>query len=329
MIESAASENSNGRTTAWRWCYWGAVVALFGWAAWRRFTLPIDPIADPDTWGYLAPALRKLVGAEFGHTFGRNFVYPAFVFLTVHLFEDFRAIVITQHLLGLVAGVILLLTWRRSSVFVRDLRLSCKSHDGLGLLAVTVFLLAGEPIRFEMQLRPEGVSAFLVSVTLYFAVQFIACGFIEKRPGLTIAYGIGTAFVSLLLASAKPSFGLFALVTLLPVGIFFFRRGWIQQKILVATGVILSAALLWVPEHVLSRQDEASRTILPATLFVIHADLIRDQITDDLKLGGEIPYSRELLERVRDGLGAEIPKSNQAHPAHFPSPGLLSGLSFV
>ena len=116
----------------------------------------------------------------------------------------------------------LLITWRRARVFVPDSRLSRAAHDGLGLLAATIFLLAGEPIRFEMQLRPEGVCAFLVSINLYLAIQFIACGFVEKRAWAAVGYGIGTSFTSVLLASAKPSFGFVAVIALLPVGIFFF-----------------------------------------------------------------------------------------------------------
>ena len=189
MIERAASGKSSSQIPAWRFYYWGAVAVLFAWAAWQRFALPLDPIADPDTWGYLAPALRKLLGAEFGHTYGRNFVYPAFVFSLLRVFGDFRAIVITQHLLGLLAGGMLLITWRRARVFVPDSRLSPAGHDGLGLLAATIFLLAGEPIRFEMQLRPEGVCAFLVSINLYLAIQFIACCFVEKRPWAAVGSG--------------------------------------------------------------------------------------------------------------------------------------------
>ena len=60
--------------------------------------------------------------------------------------------------------------------------------------------LAGEPIRSEMQLRPEGVCAFLVSINLYLAIQFMACCFVEKRPRAAVGYGIGTAFTSVLLA---------------------------------------------------------------------------------------------------------------------------------
>jgi hypothetical protein len=308
MIERAASGKSSSQRSTWRFYYWSWVVVLFAWAAGQRFSLPLDPIADPDTWGYLAPALRKLVGAEFGHTYGRNFVYPGFVFSLLRVFGDFRAVVIVQHLLGLLAGGMLLITWRRARGFVPESRLNRAAHDGLGLFAATIFLVAGEPIRFEMQLRPEGVTAFLVSLSLYLAIQFMACCFVEKRPGATVGYGIGTAFTSVLLASVKPSFALIGVVALLPVGIFFFRRGWFRQKIAVGGGAALSAALLLVPEHFLSRNDESSRTFLPITLFVNHADLIRDQMADDLERGAESPYPRELVR---------IAKSSAGRPGHF------------
>ena len=292
-------------------------MAFFAWAAWQRFALPLDPIADPDTWGYLAPALRKLVGAEFGHTYGRNFVYPAFVFSLLRVFGDFRAVVIAQHLLGLLAGGLLMITWRRARVFVPDSRLSSALHDGLGLVAATIFLLAGEPIRFEMQLRPEGVCAFLVSINLYFAIQFMACCFVEKRPRAAVGHGIGTAFTSVLLASAKPSFALMAVVAFLPVAIFFFRRGGFRQKMALGLGTTLGAALVLVPEHFIGRNDQTNRTFLPANLLVNHADLIRDQMADDLQRGAAIPYPREWLERIHAALSTEIAKSFAARPGHY------------
>jgi hypothetical protein len=320
MIAPAANGNTTGRDS-WRWSYWSVLVALFAWAAWQRFSLPLDPIADPDTWGYLAPALRKLLGAEFGHTHGRNFVYPAFVFLLLRVFGDFRAIVITQHLLGLLAGGMLLVTWRRMRVFLPDSRLSPAVRDSLGLIAATIYLLAGEPIRFELQLRPEGVCAFLVSISLYFAIQFVSCCFVEQRRGAAVIYGIWTAFSSVLLASAKPSFALVGLLALLPVGLFFFRRGWFWQKITLGGGAALCAVLLLLPEYFLSRNDESSRTFLPITLFSVHADLIRDQMADDLGRGAEIPYPRDWLQGVHDALATEMAKSHEARPGHFHSLG--------
>jgi hypothetical protein len=300
----------------WRLCYWSMVTLLFAWAAWQRFGLPLEPIADPDTWGYLSPALRKLIGAEFGHTDGRNFIYPGFVFLLLRVFGDFRAITIAQHFLGLLAGVILLLTWRRARVFVANPRVDRAGYDGLGLLAAAIFLLASEPVRFETQLRPEGVSAFLISVSVYLVIQFIACFFVDGRGAASVAYGIAAVFSSNLLASVKPSFVLVASIALLPVGIFFFRRDWFWQKIALGSGAAVSAALLLLPEHFLSRNDEISQTFLPATLFFIHANLIRDQMADDLRCA-EVPYQREWLERIHDALSVEIEKSFAARSGHY------------
>src|SRR6266478_2361565 len=169
--------------------YWIAVVCLFALAAWRRSSLPLDPVADPDTWGYLQPALQKLNGSDFVHH-GRNFIYPGFLFLLLRLFGDFRAITVAQHFLGLVAGGVLLLTWRRSRVFVPNPRVGRAWHDGLGLLATGIFLFASEPIHFETQIRPEGVCAFLISVNVYVVIQFTACFFLEGRRAASVAYGI-------------------------------------------------------------------------------------------------------------------------------------------
>ena len=300
---------SGPRVLLWQFCYWIVLITLFAWAAWQRFSLPLDPIADPDTWGYLSPALRKLIGAEFGHTHGRNFIYPGFIYLVLRIFGDLRAITIIQHLLGLVAGGMLLLIWKRACVFVTDPQIGQAAHHTLGLLAAATFLLASEPIHFETQLRPEGVCAFLFSINLYFVIQFVACCFVENRRAAAAVYGIAAVFTSILLASVKPSFTLAAIMAVVPIGIALFRGDWLWQKIVLAGGTIASAALLLLPEHFLARNDKASQTFLPATLFTIHADLIRDQMADDLEHNAKVPYPREWLERVHAALNAEIANS--------------------
>jgi len=42
-------------------------VSLFTYAAFLRFRLPLEPILDLDTWGYLSPAVGKLIGTGFVH----------------------------------------------------------------------------------------------------------------------------------------------------------------------------------------------------------------------------------------------------------------------
>jgi len=318
MAFPASGESSDAQTgSPWRVCYWVLFAAVFLWAIWQRFSLPLDPMADGDTWGYLSPALRKLTGAEFGHTNGRNFLYPGFLYLILTLFGDFRAIPFVQHLLGLVAGVFFLLTWRRLRSFVPQSLVGPSLYGAFGLAGATIYLFAAETTRIETQLRPEGICGFVISINLYVLIQLVACCFVERRRSAALAYGIATVVSSLLLVSVKPSFGFVAIVALLPVGAFLLQRGWGREKIALSAAAALTAALLFLPEHFLARNDEISQTFLPTMLFVIHADLIRDQMAADLKEDAEVPYSRDWLERVHNALSAEIAKSHAANPRRY------------
>ena len=308
-----------GKDLLWPICYWATVAFIFAWAVWQRFKLPLSPIADPDTWGYLSPALRKLTGAEFGHTQSRNFLYPGFLYLVLRCFGDFRAIGVVQHLLGVAAGGVLLLTWRRLLAFVPDSLVNPSLYDAFGLAGTAIYLLASDTIRIETQLRPEGVCAFLISINLYFAVQFISCSFLKHRRTSAVVCGNATVLTSLLLASAKPSFWFAAIVVMVPVSAFFLRSNWVRQKIALGLGMVLIASLVLWPERILSRKDEASQTFLPTMLFVIHADLIRDQMAADLKENASLPYSTDWLERVYVALNSEIAKSETNYPGHYPS----------
>jgi hypothetical protein len=321
MMAQLASRQSfrPGRDLLWPICYWATVAFIFAWAVWQRFKLPLNPIADPDTWGYLSPALRKLTGAEFGHSQSRNFLYPGFLYLVLRCFGDFRAIGVVQHLLGLAAGGLFLLTWRRVRAFVSDSLVNPSLHDAFGLAGAAIYLLASDTIQTETQLRPEGVCAFLISINLYFAVQFVSCSFLEHRRTGAIVCGSATVLTSLLLASAKPSFWFAAIVVMVPVTAFFFRQNWWRQKIALGLAIAVTAALVLWPERILSRKDADSQTFLPTMLFVIHADLIRDQMAEDLKENAHLPYSREWLERVYAALNSEIGKSQTNYPGHYPS----------
>jgi hypothetical protein len=314
MIRSPAS-----RKSIRKFAYWTAVAVIFIWAAWRRFSVPLDPIADLDIWGYLSPALLKLTSGEFVHAQGRNFVYPGFLFLLLRGFGNFRAIAVVQHILGLAGGGLVLMTWRRVRTFSVSSPIGDRLHNVLGLFLAAVFLLAGEPIRAEMEIRPEGICAFLIALNFYFLTGFLAQKFVgQKAP---VAWGIGTGASAVLLAALKPSFVFLALVPLLPIAIFLVTRNPLRQKIAVAIGIAFAAALIAVPEHFLSREDERSRFFLSTNLFVVHADLIRDQLADDVASGATLPYKREWLGKIQKQLALEIEKSAAAEGSHFPSLG--------
>jgi hypothetical protein len=310
----------SARGKSWRpFAFWSVLAILFVSAAWRRFSLPLDPITDPDIWGYLSPALLKLTGGDFVHLEGRNFVYPAFVLMVLRVFGDFRTITIVQHLLGMAAGAVAIVTWRRVAIFVPKPSLPPIVHEVLGFFFAGVVLLAGEPIRTEMQLRPEGVCAFVLSLNLYFVIEFIRRAFLEKRSAVIFGAGIGVT--ALLLASLKPSFILLTALAAVPVAIFFFRATALREKCLLGLALLLSALGILVPEYLLSGSDEAARTFLPTTLFTTHANLIRDQLADDLDYGAATPYEPARLRRILEQLKPEIEKSAVAEGWRFPSLG--------
>src|SRR5438034_7440111 len=323
MIAQLASNQSFRlrEGSLWRLFYWTLLALVFAGAIWQRFKLPLDPFADPDTWGYLSPALRKLTGAEFGHTNGRNFVYPGFVFLVLRLFADFRAITIAQHFLGLLAGAVFLLTWKRARIFVPNPRIGRVAHDLLGLVGAAIFLLQWQTIVFEKEIRPEGICAFVVSITFYLLIQFLACFFLEHRRTATIAHAIALAFTAIFLASIKPSFGLASLFVLTPIIALFWRSGWWWQKVWFSLGFVFSAAVLLLPEHFLRRYDEMSRSFVPTPLIGVHASFIHDPFANALAKNVSLPYSRDRLERLYLALRTEIEKSRTARQYAYHSVG--------
>ena len=132
---------------------------------------PLEPIADPDVWGYLSPGVSTIIGAGFPHS-SRNFVYPGFLYVLLRLTGDFRVIAVAQHLLGLSASALLLLTWQRLCDLIDEARLPATAHCWLGLLPVALYLFAADPIRFELQIRPEAVCGFLGILNVHLVLRF-------------------------------------------------------------------------------------------------------------------------------------------------------------
>src|ERR1700747_3816123 len=77
-----------------------------------RARLPVVPLADGDTWGYLRPALCWLSGLGFEQTYGRDWLYPALLAGILKISGNFCAITYVQRFLGLAGIFIFWLAWR-------------------------------------------------------------------------------------------------------------------------------------------------------------------------------------------------------------------------
>src|SRR5260221_7722953 len=162
---------------------WMAIVVC---AAWRRFSLPLEPLADHDVWGYLSPALVKIAGGAFIQSEGRAFVYPGFVYGTLITFPSLGAITFIQHLFGLGTGLLLLVNWSAARRLLPRPLIPAFLHDlaGLGLLAI--FLLSTQSIIAEHHLRPEGIAPFFVMLGFGFTIHFLLAKYVRQqlRPAL-------------------------------------------------------------------------------------------------------------------------------------------------
>src|ERR1700745_468718 len=76
-----------------------------------RARVPVVPLADGDTWGYLRPALCWLSGLGFEQTYGRDWLYPALLAGILKISGNFCAITYVQRFLGLAGIFLFLLGW--------------------------------------------------------------------------------------------------------------------------------------------------------------------------------------------------------------------------
>ncbi len=293
------------------------------WGAGWRFHIPQAPMADPDIRGYLGPALMALAGKGFVHMDGRSFPYPAFVYVVLRLFADFRAIAVVQHLLGVAAGMFVLLAWNAMLRLVPAGGIPRELARYLGLAPAAVYLGSATAIYFEQQIRPEALFPLLTMLDIYVSLLFLHARFIERRPSALWLGGLNV-FIACLIYLLKPSFGLATLFSTAPVWISLLCPGSsLRSKAALAAAAILPALLfLFLPEHLLKRNDTWGNQFLPETLFSVHASMILDQMSRDLAANAQTAYPRDLLQSAHDLLQADLQKARTVETSkEFPTLG--------
>ena len=238
-----------------------------------RERLPLIPLADGDTWGYLQPALSWLSGFGFQDT-ERDWLYPALLGGIIKISGDFCAITYVQRLLGLAGILCFWLTWRS---FLRLLptqkpaaRLACSV---LMLWLLSLYALSSQQALLENRIRPEGVLAFFEMVYFYCLINFLLSRWRWRRTGSAIVYGALTLGFSYAILLLKPSWGFSLGFTFL-----FLVAGALGRATrLLRFGPVLGGAaaslLLFFFPNILGFQ-KAPQLFLPSTLVCIHAEEI-------------------------------------------------------
>ncbi len=309
------------------WLTWAVLLVILAFAARARFIWPGPPVVDPDTWGYFHPALSKLNGTGFVHTNGRNFVYPAFLYVLLAVTGTLRAIPVVQHLLGLASGVLMWVCWRQWRAWFTDSRLPAWADAALGLGLVAFFLQSASEISHEHTVRPEGIFPFFALLDLTFLLAFLRAWFVARQPRRAAAWAGGGVFVALLLYQLKPSFGLALVAAVAPVlaAALVPWRQPARPRQLLAVGTLAAfvagMVLFMLPERHLARDDLMSTLFLPETLFTIHADIIADQMNADVRGHVSTPFDPGLLAQASADLALELPRSAARPIKPYPSLG--------
>lgn len=259
---------------------------IFTFAAWFRFRLPNIPLSDPDTWGYLFPALSSLAGDGFQQTHGRGIAYPLFLRSILSNTFDFFLITKVQHIIGLSSGLLWWAIWRQ---WISTLPLRFRFALGIqlvGLIFLAAYLWNANAIFYESMIRPEAIFPFLALLQTLFIIIYIRHRWFDGQSNFVMVMAGSLAMVfALVCVSAKPSWGFAATVPLTIVGLGLFGCRSLAKNIPRVSTMLIGVVLciLWlqfVPRAVQWKKDERSKEFLPATMFTVHAPTISKYLNE-------------------------------------------------
>lgn len=260
---------------------WIGILFVFIAAAWLRWALPTLPLADPDTRGYLSPALQHLAGHGMLQEESRGLAYPLLLRGILGVFGNFHSIVIVQHVLGLFSGVIWLLAFH---IWVGFLPVNRRWLDLAWWVATGgVAMYLGNPatLVFETQIRPEAVFPFFCLAQIATTLLFIRSRWVQPHLVKSILFSGAAAFFAVFCLSLKPSWGLAALIPLaVAIVSLCYRGALLGHPLAFRLGPIVAmgmAFILWnggVPRLVGWIANPAAGGHLAGTLFTVHADII-------------------------------------------------------
>jgi len=296
------------------WVFRGLLALLFvlllAYAAGQRFAQPLTPICDPDTPGYLNPALSQLSGQGLQQTHGRSFLYPVVILGLLKASGDLKSIVVAQHLASLLTAIVWMGIW---VIWISFLPENWTRHvvaPLLGLAAVGFYLIGAEPILFGMQVRPEAIFPLVAGLQILCLMLFVKARWSaggKSKDGIVLASGIGAMVFAVASLNLKPSWGFAFLLSplVLGLGVFIQRRG----RSLLAAGLPLLAggllALILVaaaPVALQWKPDSASKSFLPMLLFAVHANIISDYLRGEVDAGRASPEDAAFSSRLSSGI---------------------------
>jgi hypothetical protein len=250
-----------------------------------RARLPVVPLADGDTWGYLRPALCWLSGLGFEQTYGRDWLYPALLAGILKISGNFCAITYVQRFLGLTGILVFWLAWRSwlsLAPMARPIwRGACLV---VTLLLIGLYALSLDQALLETSIRPEGVLAFFELLYLYCLISFFLARWKWRRTGWAIAFGAATFGLSYALLLLKPSWGFSLAFTFFSLAAGAFGKATRVLRFMPLLGGAAAFAFLFFLPNVFGFRRN-TQLFLPVTLVCIHSKQILETTPETIPPG--------------------------------------------
>jgi len=247
-------------------------------------------MSDPDTWGYLNPALRDLAGHGLEQTHRRGIAYPLCIKWILQTTGSFFAIPTIQHILGVFSGIVWWAIWREWLKWLPAGWRNAVAIQLVGLLFLALYLWNANAIISEEMIRPEGIFPLLSLVQTFLCIVYARLRW-KKNSTIGSSLTGGLAILAgVICLSAKPSWGFAGAV---PIGLTLlgvltpFRLTCMSRQVLpLAFGVAM--IFVWldlVPKWAGWIRDKSSGTFLPSTLVTIHAPIVSKYLNAEMKKG--------------------------------------------
>lgn len=277
------------------------LIAIFAAATWLRFRMPLLPLGTPDTWGYLFPALSGLAGEGMYETNARGIAYPLFLRIVLGAAGNFPAVVLVQHLLGLLSGVLWWIAWNLWVEWLPE-RMKIPARWG-GMAGLALYLCNAGTIFYESTLRPEGIFPFFALSGIAATWMFVRARWANPSP-VAALWGMLSVLFPLICLSLKPGWGLAALVPIIIVCASLIGKFPLLWR--SATAILCALAVaFWifvVPSAAQWKPDDRSRLFLPETLFVQHAPAIAGAMADRDARGELKDDEKKFLSKLQQRL---------------------------
>lgn len=300
------------------WLGWGGLAGLILSAALMRFQLPPVALSEWDSWGWLHPALSWMGGLGFREEYEREWLYGAFIAFCLRLTGSFAGYIQIQQLLGLAAGLLMWLTWRTwLSLFPRNLALEIFATV-VGLYLIALYLFSPIAMAFELAIRPEAIMAFTAFLQLFCVVSYCKFRWKEPQAAACLIFGALSLPLAWAMFVLKPNWALAVPATVLPVFLGMFGQTLPRTARLLppALGGLLIVLTLWLPDKLLFIRTEQTRMVLPMTLFTIHADIIRENLANELQWPETTTDRRQFLESFLPVLDREMQTAKVENPTY-------------